>query len=224
MDTNPINTRNRKRRNAEGSHIDFRVLEELLVAENRLQDGDNQLLFCPEKAELHRSGRNSAKAPDRPTLPRTMLFSSYSNSVLQATSFADLGLVAQDLQHIFSPGKGNGAWWLDVQNPSEKTVRQLCASFGVHHLTVEDIVTGECGEKIEDFSLYYFTCIRSFQAMEVESHVEYEPYNVYMVVFEEGTLSFSFTQSDHSAHICDRIEVLKDYVQISSDWFFYALM
>jgi magnesium transporter len=45
-----------------------------------------------------------------------------------------------------------------------------------------------------------------------------------VVVFREGTLSFSFEPNSHASHVRKRITALKDYVALSSDWICYALM
>jgi magnesium transporter len=206
--------------NTESLHIRFDSLEQLLVSEEAAQDIEAELPR-PTDHDYTRKNPTTACEPRRPQ--RFALYSSSSGSILEGTSFIELGLAGQDLRHFFSQGRKN-AWWLDVQNPSEKTVRQLSSAFGIHHLTVEDIVTGECGEKIEGFPFYYFTCVRSFHVVQTGSHFEYEPYNIYVVVFDEGALSFTFTQSEHSTHVRDRIELLKDYLSISSDWIFYALL
>jgi len=110
---------------------------------------------------------------------------------------------------------------MDVQNPSEKELRLLCSAFRVHPLTVEDILNQEIQEKIENFTNYYFACFRSYR---VKSDKTYKPYTIYMVVFHTGTLSFCFSDSEHADHVLKRIELLKDYLSINSDWIFYAFV
>lgn len=113
-----------------------------------------------------------------------------------------------------------------MNNPSEEEVRAVCRAFGIHPLTIEDITTQESREKIELFPSYYFASFRSF-FIEVEDSTgekEYVPFNIYVVVFREGTLSFSYANNSHASHVRKRITMLKDYVSLSSDWICYALM
>lgn len=118
----------------------------------------------------------------------------------------------------------DGVWWLNMNNPTDEEIRAICKAFGVHPLTIEDICTQETREKIELFPSYYFACFRSFHVEEVDDGQQYEPFNIYVVVFREGTLSFSFSPNPHAANVRKRITMLKDYVALSADWICYALM
>ncbi|KAJ3942550.1 uncharacterized protein N0V96_008051 [Colletotrichum fioriniae] len=60
--------------------------------------------------------------------------------------------------------------------------------------------------------------------VQEDDGLEYEPYNLYVVVFREGTLSFSFEPNAHASHVRKRIALLRDYVALSSDWICYALI
>ena len=118
----------------------------------------------------------------------------------------------------------DGVWWLDLHNPTKSEVQGLCRAFGIHPLTIEDICTAESREKIELFPAYYFASFRSFNAVPDGKEVEYEPFNVYVVVFREGTLSFSFAPNTHASRVRTRVTMLQDFVALSSDWICYALM
>ena len=133
----------------------------------------------------------------------------------------------EDIRGLFSmpDDEEDGVWWLNMVNPTEEEIRSICKAFGIHPLTIEDIEKQETREKIELFPAYYFACFRSFHTIENDNGTtELEPYNVYVVVFREGTLSFSFAPNPHAGHVRKRITALKDYVAVSSDWICYALM
>lgn len=122
-------------------------------------------------------------------------FCSTEESTIHAAEFGDLILPGEDIRGLFTFPEGqeeDGVWWLNMNNPTEEEIRAICKSFGVHPLTIEDINTQEAREKIELFQSYYFACFRSFQVVEEDEGQEYEPFNLYVVVFREGTLSFSF--------------------------------
>jgi magnesium transporter len=158
---------------------------------------------------------------------RFEFFSSEAESTIHAAEFGDLVMPGEDVRSLFNlpeGGEEDGVWWLNMNNPTEEEIRAICKAFGIHPLTIEDIGTQEAREKIELFPSYYFACFRSFHVEQIEGGQEYEPFNIYVVVFREGTLSFSFSPNPHAAHVRKRITALKDYVALSSDWICYALM
>jgi magnesium transporter len=158
---------------------------------------------------------------------RFEFFSSMGESTIHAGEFGDLVLPGEDVRSLFTLPQGedmDGVWWLNMNNSTDEEIRAICKAFGVHPLTIEDICTQEAREKIELFPSYYFACFRSFHVQEVDEGQQYEPFNIYVVVFREGTLSFSFSPNPHAANVRRRITMLKDYVALSADWICYALM
>ena len=81
-------------------------------------------------------------------------------------------------------------FWLDVLSPTEPEMRVLQRTFGIHGLTIEDIMLQEAREKVELFRNYYFVSYRSFEQDSSSEHYM-EPVNIYVVVFREGVLSVS---------------------------------
>jgi magnesium transporter len=158
---------------------------------------------------------------------RFSFFSSAWESTIHAAEFGDLIMPGEDIRGLFylpENTEEDGVWWLNMNNPTEEEIRSICKAFGIHPLTIEDIGTQETREKIELFPSYYFACFRSFSIVETEDGPELEPFNIYVIVFREGTLSFSFSPNPHAACVRKRITMLKDYVALSSDWICYALM
>jgi magnesium transporter len=199
---------------------------------NFTSDGDfvsAELNSSDEKVEKHHedsSLRNFNSAQPQAE-NRFEYFSSLGESTIHAAEFGDLVLPGEDIRTLFTfPHDENldGVWWLNLNNPTEEEIRAICKAFGVHPLTIEDIGTQEAREKIELFPSYYFACFRSFHVEEVDDGQQYTPFNIYVVVFREGTLSFSFSANNHATHVRKRITMLKDYVALSSDWICYALM
>ncbi|KAK4106612.1 cora-domain-containing protein [Parathielavia hyrcaniae] len=159
---------------------------------------------------------------------RVSFFSSAWESTIHAADLEGLILPGEDIRGLFTfpKGESDGVWWLNINKPSEEEVRAICRAFGVHPLTVEDVTTQESREKIELFPSYYFACFRSFfiEIDEETKEREFVPHNIYVVVFREGTLSFSYANNTHASHVRKRIAMLKDYVSLSSDWICYALI
>lgn len=155
---------------------------------------------------------------------RYSFFSSEMESAIHAAELGDLIMPGDTFRDLFDLGPGGGVWWLDILNPSEEEIHAISRAFSIHPLTSEDIKTQETREKVELFRQYYFVCFRSFNQMD-KTHEDYmEPVNVYMVVFREGTISFTFSRSPHAANVRKRIGKLRDYVALSSDWICYAMM
>ncbi|PQE11904.1 hypothetical protein CJF31_00000022 [Rutstroemia sp. NJR-2017a BVV2] len=181
-----------------------------------------------EKAELSSLEQIDARPQQQHAdTNRFEYFSSLGESTIHAPEFGDLILPGEDIRTLFTiptEEQGDGVWWLNMNNPTDEEVAAICKAFGIHPLTIEDIKTQEAREKIELFPSYYFACFRSFHVVEIDDGQEYEPFNIYVIVFREGTLSFSFSPNPHAAHVRKRITMLKDYVALSSDWICYALI
>jgi len=159
---------------------------------------------------------------------RVSFFSSAWESTIHAADLEGLILPGEDIRGLFSLPRDetDGVWWLNITKPSKEELSAICRAFGVHPLTIEDITTQESREKIELFPSYYFACFRSF-SLEVDPETlerEYVAFNVYVVVFREGTLSFSYASNAHASHVRRRISMLKDHVLLSGDWICYALI
>lgn len=114
-------------------------------------------------------------------------------------------------------------WWLDILSPTDAEMKVLAKVFGIHPLTIEDILMEETREKIELFRNYYLVCFRSFD-QDPYSPTHLEPLNMYIIVFREGTLSFHFRGTPHPQNVRRRIKQLKDFINVTSDWISYALI
>lgn len=154
-------------------------------------------------------------------------FSSHAETTIHGNDLGDLLMPGENIRALFTlpvEDLEDGVWWLNMNNPTQEEIRAICKAFGVHPLTREDIESHEAREKIELFPNYYFASFRSFTVQRVDGGKEYEPFNIYVIVFREGTLSFSFSPNAHAQHVRQRIASLKDHVSLSSDWICYALM
>lgn len=238
----------------DGLHIDFDYLETLIDAENRDQFGSSDFVNLPDSSiptatrmftsdgdfidvasqAASIAGEKETTAPQQ-TLPRASqhieqsrfnYFSSALESTIHAAEFGDLVLPGESIRSLFEmpEAEADGVWWLNMNNPTGSEVWTICKAFGIHPLTIEDIIHQESREKIELFPLYYFACFRSFIVVEEDNEKDYHPFNVYAVVFKEGILSFSFAANSHASKVRFRISQLKEQVSLSSDWICYALM
>jgi Mg2+ and Co2+ transporter CorA len=198
--------------------IDFDLLEKLLAPKGA-NDGGPQPY---ENIRLDEAYLYPTNIPSVPKFQRIILYSGSSESTYRASSFNALN-IHEDLRTIFSDDVHH-PWWLDVQNPSETELRVLCSAFRIHPLTFEDIATRESQEKIVDYNTYYFASVWSYHVVEVNEGNAYEPCTIYTVVFPSGALSFSFSTTVHAMNVLERIELLKGFVAVKSDWIFYAFV
>ncbi|CAI6333301.1 unnamed protein product [Periconia digitata] len=166
---------------------------------------------------------NGQKAP-LANLNRWTFFSSELDDTIHAAELGGLLMPGERFRDLFELPYDNGVWWLDMVNPTEEEVFAVCKAFGVHPLTREDITIQEPREKVELFHQYYFVCFRSFQQANRQAEDYLEPVNFYAVVFKEGLLTFTFTESPHTLNVRKRISRLRDYINLNSDWICYALI
>lgn len=155
---------------------------------------------------------------------RYSFFSSELEQTIHAAEFPDLLTPGENWRDLFELPEDGGVWWLDVNNPSEEELQTFQRAFGIHRLTTEDIITQEVREKVELFKQYYFVCFRSFDQMNKDGEHHMEPVNVYMVVFREGILTITYTQSPHASDVRKRIGKLRDYMALTADWICYAMI
>ncbi|KAL9601892.1 MAG: hypothetical protein Q9219_002245 [cf. Caloplaca sp. 3 TL-2023] len=172
---------------------------------------------------LHHNGprerRMSLAGPSRYSF-----FSSEIEQTIHAADLGDLLTPGETFRDLFELPEKSGVWWLDVLNPTEEELHAFQGAFGIHRLTTEDIITQEAREKVELFKQYYFVCFRSFFQMDKTSENYMDPVNVYIVVFREGILTFTYTQSPHAANVRKRIGKLRDYMALTADWICYAMI
>lgn len=154
---------------------------------------------------------------------RFSFFSSESPDAIHASELGDLVLEGEKFRDLFDLGPEGGVWWLDVTNPTEGELNALARAFSIHPLTSEDIFMQESREKVELFDSYYFVCFRSY-VMDKNSEDFLDSVNVYMVVWREGVLSFSFQETPHVANVRKRSGKLRNQFSLSSDWICYAMM
>lgn len=218
------------------SPIDFELLREWIRNSQKMGGLDRNgasTTNITEPSAVTSSEEKENTTKEDPSIPkdfsphsvdksRFTFFSSTSESTIHSPTFADLLLPGEDIRKLFS----GSVWWLDVREPTNDEISTICRALGVHPLTIEDITTYEQREKIEMFPSYYFASLRSFQTTEEEHGDEFEPFNVSVLVFGEGILTFqsSSNENDHASNVRNKITSLKDYVALSSDWICYALI
>ncbi|EAT83295.1 hypothetical protein HBH56_195520 [Parastagonospora nodorum] len=167
---------------------------------------------------------NEKRDAIEPRQNRWTFFSSELDDTIHAAELGGLLMPGERFRDLFEPPPDGGVWWLDMVNPTEEEVFAIAKAFGVHPLTREDICLLEPREKVELFHQYYFVSFRSFFQADKDSEDYLEPVNFYAVVFKEGILTFTFTESPHTLNVRKRISRLRDYINLNADWICYALI
>ncbi|KAJ2844791.1 CorA metal ion transporter, partial [Coemansia brasiliensis] len=139
---------------------------------------------------------------------------------IRAQEFADLRTPTMDLSSLLQVG---GCFWIDILRPSFQEMHLLSKIFGIHALTVEDVMTQDAREKCEIHANYYFVCFRSFDN-DPESETYLEPKCVYNVVLREGIITFHMEPSVHQYHVLRRIRRQIDHIVVTPDWLNYAII
>ncbi|KAJ1656747.1 CorA metal ion transporter [Dispira simplex] len=117
-----------------------------------------------------------------------------------------------------------GPFWIDITRPTQKDMDLVTQVFRIHPLTEEDILTEECREKCELFSHYYFTSFHTYHS-DPDSPEFMEPISMFMIVMQDGILSFHRQPIHHPQNVVERMDALLDSGPvISPDWIHYALI
>ncbi|KAJ2872625.1 CorA metal ion transporter [Coemansia aciculifera] len=139
---------------------------------------------------------------------------------IRAQEFADLRTPGMDLAALLQVG---GCFWIDVLLPSFHEMHLFSKIFGIHALTVEDIMTQDVREKCEIHANYYFVCFRSFDN-DPNSEAYLEPKCIYNVVLREGIITFHMDPAVHQYHVLRRIRRQIDHIVVTPDWLNYAII
>ncbi|KAJ2041696.1 CorA metal ion transporter [Coemansia sp. RSA 922] len=139
---------------------------------------------------------------------------------IRAQEFADLRTPGMDLAALLQVG---GCFWIDVLLPSFHEMHLFSKIFGIHALTVEDIMTQDAREKCEIHANYYFVCFRSFDN-DPNSEAYLEPKCIYNVVLREGIITFHMDPAVHQYHVLRRIRRQIDHIVVTPDWLNYAII
>jgi magnesium transporter len=174
-------------------------------------------------AAAHSSEPTLAQRPSKDHEDRFTFFSTEIEKAIHAPDLPGLLDNGERFRDMFELIGEEGAWWLDVTNPTKEELEVFEKAFGVHRLTTEDIAEKETREKVELFQTYYFVCFRSYNPDD-GSEDYLEPINLYLVVFREGILSFAYSPNPHAAGVRQRIGNRKDTESLTADWICYAMV
>lgn len=110
-----------------------------------------------------------------------------------------------------------GTWWLDVYSPSVKDLNALAIVFGIHPLTVEDILSeDEVREKCEVYEKYTFLCIKTQDNDGCDAFL-------YLLMYSDFVLSLRMQKLRHTYNVLFRLSKAP-HVPFTNDWIVYAIL
>jgi magnesium transporter len=119
---------------------------------------------------------------------------------------------------------GEGITWMNVNGVHDITlIEKLGASFGLHPLTLEDIVNTTQRPKVEDFPRYIFMVLKMIEFNDITRLIEIE--HVSVILGEHFVISFLEDDGDVFDAVRDRIRSAGGRIrQMKADYLAYSLM
>ncbi len=125
---------------------------------------------------------------------------------------------------LLPPSPGKGVTWISVKGVHDAApITALGKIFGIHLLTLEDIVNTTQRPKIEEYADYVFIALKTMHYNEGEKTLEIE--HISLIFGENYVISFQEGEGDMFAKIGERILAAKGRVRtMRADYLAYALM
>jgi len=187
------------------------------------------------KSQLFSSASNLLPIPHpRPPINYTTgLFSKEKSiTVVRNKGDVDKSLKWDEMVEIFLQAKKPGAhtddWkdplWVDFQGLEESDMHKIMEFFGVHHLTVEDIINGDPREKYEEVFDHSYNHIEIDERRYKEYSNVLEDVSLSIVLFKNFILTFHDKPILCVQQVVRMLEYCPNEKIPSSDWVLYALL
>ncbi|KAJ2821120.1 CorA metal ion transporter, partial [Coemansia erecta] len=120
---------------------------------------------------------------------------------------------------VIPSSNGGGCFWLDITDPTPEEMASLARVFGIHPLTVEDIMTEDEGrDKFETFAGYNFIVYRTIDFGEdAQSNYEFNRGTEgiatanFAIVLKQGCV-LTFHRARELCHVANVVARLRDLV------------
>ena len=125
---------------------------------------------------------------------------------------------------LLPPPPGKGVTWISVKGVHDAApITSLGKIFGIHLLTLEDIINTSQRPKIEEYAHYIFIALKTMRYNEGEKTLEIE--HISLILGDNFVVSFEEGESDLFGKIRERILAAKGRVRsMRADYLAYALM
>jgi magnesium transporter len=114
--------------------------------------------------------------------------------------------------------------WINLDGISHTDdVRRLCETYGIHPLTIEDILSHDQRPKVEDNGDYIYVVLKMFTLLEDDDYVHTE--QVSFVLGKNYVLSFQERRGDNFGPVRNRLRIGRGRLRKSgSDYLLYVLI
>jgi len=146
-----------------------------------------------------------------------MTFFVQNGPLITVTKFSDLkGRQITDViaNHIF---------WLDVDGYNEEILAVLAEIFGIHPLTLDDMLADETREKCEYFEGYIFMCIKVLLFSFEQRATWMSTDNLYLICSTKFVISLHSERLPGILEIRERLNKLVS-ITITAGWILYAIL
>ena len=117
--------------------------------------------------------------------------------------------------------KCGGFAWIGMYRPEEAEVRSVAAEFALHHLSVEDALTGHQRSKLERFGEILFVVLRPARYIDTEERVEFGELHVF--VGPDFVVTIRHAESPNLAMVRSRMESTPALLALGPEAVLYAI-
>ncbi|KAL0076698.1 hypothetical protein F4703DRAFT_1946276 [Phycomyces blakesleeanus] len=110
-------------------------------------------------------------------------------------------------------------YWININSPSSEELKEITRIFGVHSITAQVIMANEVRVKCDIYKNYMFSCYRTLKQEDDSIST-----NLYCLLYKRFLLTIHYGEAPQLIPVCRRIERLKSYIVITSDWINYAIL
>ncbi|MFC6357122.1 magnesium and cobalt transport protein CorA [Luethyella okanaganae] len=127
------------------------------------------------------------------------------------------------LDATFEAMKEHGGFgWIGLYRPTPEEVHAVAAEFNLHHLAVEDALTGHQRAKLERYGECLFVVLRPARYLDVEEEVEFGELHVF--VGPDYVVTIRHAESPNLAAVRHRLEAAPELLGLGPEAVLYAIL
>jgi magnesium transporter len=116
----------------------------------------------------------------------------------------------------------NGMAWIGLYRPDAEEVQAVAAEFGLHHLSVEDALSGHQRSKLERYDDTLFVVLRPARYLDAEEEVEFGELHIF--VGPDFVVTIRHAESPNLARVRNRMEANPALLALGPEAVLYAIL
>lgn len=116
----------------------------------------------------------------------------------------------------------NGIAWIGMYRPTAEEVHSVAAEFNLHHLAVEDTLTGHQRPKLERYGDTLFIVLRPARYLDASEEVEFG--EVHMFIGPDFAITIRHAESPDLGRVRKRLETNPDLLRLGPYAIMYAVL